>query len=50
MYDLHLGKVSGQKFEIMMLLKNWGPYGENSPKIQYLGENSTKEGILWRLL
>jgi hypothetical protein len=33
-----------------MLLKNWGGSGENSLKIQYLGENSTKEGILWRFL
>jgi hypothetical protein len=29
-----------------MLLKNWDPSRENSLKIQYLGENSTKEGIL----
>jgi len=41
-----LGEVLDQNFEITMLLKNWAPAGKNSQKIQYLGANSTKEGIL----
>jgi hypothetical protein len=45
-----LGKVSGQKFEITISQKNEGPSGENSLKIQYLSENSTKSETIWRLL